>query len=66
MANILHLKNAAPEWENASPVGNGYAGMMVFGGVAEEKITLNEETIWAGGEMDTRLDGFARAPPGLS
>jgi len=59
MANILHLKNAAPEWENASPVGNGYAGMMVFGGVAEEKITLNEETIWAGGEMDTRLDGFA-------
>ena len=44
---ILHLTNPATDWENASPVGNGSCGMMIHGGVATDKITLNEETIWS-------------------
>ncbi len=36
--SILHLANPANEWENASPIGNGTSGMMVFGGVASDKL----------------------------
>ena len=37
--SILHLANPANEWENASPIGNGISGMMVFGGVASARLT---------------------------
>ena len=57
--SILHLANPANEWENASPIGNGTSGMMVFGGVASDKLTLNEESIWSGGEVDTKVEGYA-------
>jgi len=35
-------------WTDALPLGNGAIGAMVYGGVAQERICLNEETIWAG------------------
>ena len=57
--SILHLANPANEWENASPIGNGISGMMVFGGVASDKLTLNEESIWSGGEVGTKVEGYA-------
>ena len=57
--SILHLANPANEWDNASPIGNGISGMMVFGGVASDKLTLNEESIWSGGEVDTKVEGYA-------
>ena len=44
--HIIHLTNPAEAWNNATPVGNGSAGMMVHGGVACDKITLNEESVW--------------------
>ena len=44
----LWYKQAAKKWEEALPVGNGRLGAMVFGGVREERIQLNEQTIWAG------------------
>jgi alpha-L-fucosidase 2 len=47
-----HLKlwyNApAEKWVEALPVGNGRLGAMVFGNPAQEKIQLNEETVWTG------------------
>ncbi len=36
-------------WNEALPIGNGRLGAMVFGTPGDEKIQLNEETIWAGG-----------------
>ena len=45
--SIIHLTNSAEAWNNASPVGNGEAGMMVHGGILTDKVTLNEETIWS-------------------
>jgi alpha-L-fucosidase 2 len=42
----------APEWAAALPVGNGRIGAMVFGGVARERIALNEDTLWSGGPTD--------------
>ncbi len=44
----LHYLAPAADWNEALPVGNGRLGAMVFGGVVEERIQLNEESIWAG------------------
>jgi alpha-L-fucosidase 2 len=38
----------AEKWVEALPLGNGRLGVMVFGNPAEEKLQLNEETVWAG------------------
>jgi hypothetical protein len=41
---------AASSWESeALPLGNGYMGAMVFGGVDKDQILINEKTIWSGG-----------------
>lgn len=44
----LWYTKPATHWEEALPVGNGRLGAMVYGGVANEWIQLNEESIWAG------------------
>ncbi|MBB3206675.1 alpha-L-fucosidase 2 [Rhodopirellula rubra] len=44
----LWFNEPATYWEDALPLGNGRLGAMVYGGVANELIQLNEETIWAG------------------
>lgn len=36
------------EWLKALPLGNGSLGAMVFGGVNQDRIQLNEETMWSG------------------
>lgn len=57
--HILHLNAPTNQWCYGSPVGNGAMGAMVFGGVAQEQISLNEESIWDGGPMDTKSDDYA-------
>lgn len=49
----------AVDWESeALPVGNGYMGAMVFGGVFSDKIQTNEKTLWSGGPgEDANYDG---------
>lgn len=44
----LWYDTPASTWTEALPLGNGRLGAMVFGGVATDRIQLNEETIWAG------------------
>jgi len=44
----LWYNQPATYWEEALPVGNGRLGAMVYGGVSQELIQLNEESIWAG------------------
>ncbi len=45
---------AGPRWSGTKPlaVGNGRLGAMVFGGVARERLQLNEDTFWAGSPYD--------------
>jgi alpha-L-fucosidase 2 len=45
----LHYTRPAAEWVEALPVGNGRLGAMVFGGIHQERLQLNEDTLWAGG-----------------
>ncbi len=40
----------AAEWTDAYPVGNGRLGAMPFGQYPNEKVLLNEETIWSRGD----------------
>ena len=50
--NILWYRESAKVWEEALPLGNGTLGAMVFGGVADERIQLNENTLWDGYILD--------------
>jgi alpha-L-fucosidase 2 len=44
----LWYTQPASRWEEALPIGNGRLGAMVFGRVGQERLQLNEETLWAG------------------
>ncbi|WP_173119588.1 glycosyl hydrolase family 95 catalytic domain-containing protein [Paenibacillus qinlingensis] len=63
----LWYRQPATDWETqALPIGNGFMGGMVFGGVDQEHIQFNEKTLWtggprsiAGGGRDGNRDGAA-------
>ena len=57
--SILWYTKPAAEWEEALPLGNGRLGAMIAGNLREERIQVNEETIWYGGWED-RLNPDAR------
>jgi alpha-L-fucosidase 2 len=44
----LWYDKPAEKWEEALPVGNGRLGAMVFGKMENERIQLNEDSLWAG------------------
>nr|WP_204487438.1 glycoside hydrolase family 95 protein [Caldicoprobacter guelmensis] len=48
----LWYRNAARDWNEAIPIGNGQLGAMVFGTVEREHLQLNEDSIWYGEPMD--------------
>src|SRR5690242_20551630 len=45
-ALTLWYRQPAEVWTEALPIGNGRLGAMVFGGVAHERLQLNEDTLW--------------------
>ncbi|CAM3564027.1 glycoside hydrolase N-terminal domain-containing protein [Marinicrinis lubricantis] len=49
----LWYRQPASRWEEALPIGNGRLGGMVFGGALQERIQLNEDTLWSGFPRDT-------------
>lgn len=59
----LWYRQPAKEWIEAMPVGNGRLGAMVFGETVQERIQLNEETIWTGGPYDPSTTTGAKALP---
>ena len=44
----LWYRTPANNWNEALPVGNGHLGAMVFGGVEEDCLQLNENTLYSG------------------
>lgn len=44
----LWYKQPARQWMEATPLGHGRLGAMIFGGIKTEKIALNEITLWSG------------------
>ncbi len=49
----LWYAQPAKQWTEALPIGNGRLGAMVFGKVFDERIQLNEDTLWDGYARDT-------------
>ena len=48
----ISFDSPAEMWEETLPLGNGRLGAMPYGGIKNEKIILNEETMWRGSEWD--------------
>jgi alpha-L-fucosidase 2 len=61
----LWYRQPANEWVEALPVGAGRMGAMVFGGVAAERLQLNEDTLWAGGPYDPANPEALKALPAI-
>ena len=61
--NILWYRQPAKIWEEALPLGSGRLGAMVFGGVADERIQLNENTLWDGAPVNANNPKSLEALP---
>ncbi|MEM1084594.1 MAG: glycoside hydrolase family 95 protein [Verrucomicrobiota bacterium] len=59
----IHYAKPAESWSEALPIGNGRLGAMVFGKVDEERIQMNEDTLWTGGPHDYTRPGGAKVLP---
>ncbi len=59
----LWYKQPANIWTDALPVGNGRLGAMVFGGIDEERLQLNEDTLWSGHPRDWNNPHASEALP---
>src|SRR5215210_4328222 len=59
----LWYRQPAANWNEALPIGNGRLGAMVFGGVADERLQLNDDTVWAGQKLDRVNPQAAAALP---
>lgn len=62
-ALTLWYPQPATQWVEALPLGNGRLAAMVWGGIAHERLQLNEDTLYAGGPYDgTSPDALAALP----
>jgi len=59
----LWYDRPAGPWVEALPVGNGRLGAMVYGRVGQERLQLNEDTLFAGGPYDPNMPGALAALP---
>ncbi len=53
----------AKNFTESCPLGNGRLGAMVFGGVNEERVVLNESSLWSGSRQEADREGAAKALP---
>ncbi len=57
----LWYDKPASDWNEALPIGNGRLGMMIYGHPSNERMHLNEETIWAGEPGNNIRSGIANS-----
>lgn len=62
-ATTLLSNSPADHFTQASLLGNGRLGAMVFGGVERERIVLNESTVWSGSPQDADRPEAHKALP---
>src|SRR3984957_14470290 len=62
-ADCLWYQQPAQKWTEALPIGNGRMGAMVFGGVPDERIQFNEDTLWTGHPHDYVRSGAKASLP---
>ncbi|WP_065466503.1 glycosyl hydrolase family 95 catalytic domain-containing protein [Xanthomonas bromi] len=59
----LWYREPANEWGEALPVGNERLGVMVWGGIAHERLQLYEDRLYAGGPYDSTSPDASAALP---
>ncbi len=59
----LWLDKPAKVFTESLPLGNGRLGAMDFGGVTDERIVLNEDSLWSGSVQDADRTNAAAALP---
>ena len=59
----LQYDKPASVWTEGLPIGNGRLGGMIFGGVEQEKVGLNEDTLWSGYPTDGNNPGAKEVLP---
>lgn len=47
-STIMYTEKPASVWSEATPIGNGRLGGMIFGGIIQEGIQTNDDTFWSG------------------
>ncbi len=60
---VIWMDAPAKNSTESSPLGNGRLGAMMFGGVAEERIVLNESSVWSGSRQDADREGAHKVLP---
>lgn len=62
--NLLWYNQPAEKWIQALPVGNGRLGAMIFGQPGNERLQLNDVTVWSGGPQPDadRKDAYKSLP----
>ncbi len=60
---LIWFDSSATKFTQSLPLGNGRLGAMVFGGVGEERIVLNEGTLWSGSPQDADKPDAAQYLP---
>jgi alpha-L-fucosidase 2 len=56
----LWYNKPAQKWTEALPIGNGRLGAMIFGGVENDRVQFNEETLWTGAPNDYAHKGASK------
>ena len=56
----LWYNKPALKWTEALPIGNGRLGAMIFGGIENDRIQFNEETLWTGAPNDYAHKGASK------
>ena len=51
--SVIWYQTPADDWMKAIPTGNGRLSAMVYGGIKQERLALNEISMWSG-QTDTR------------
>ncbi len=61
--SVIWLDVPATLFTESSPLGNGRLGAMIFGGVTDERIVLNESGMWSGSPQEADRTDAAEALP---
>ena len=61
----IWLDQPAKAFTESIPLGNGRLGAMDFGGVTDERIALNEDSLWSGSVQNADRTNAAAALPNI-
>ena len=61
--NLIRFDSPAEKFTQSLPLGNGRLGALVYGGIKDELIILNEGTLWSGGAQDADREEAHKSLP---